>query len=120
MPRIFGKNDGFRGTNQAIKAQLRQAIWSQAPDLALVEREVGLTKESGKEVWDQLQKHLPVYALFKSDRASTDQDAEAQDPLKSAIKEEMGTHVYGHHLCTQGAPTLHTPGACVNSPVSRS
>jgi len=77
------------GTNQAIKAQLRQAIWSQAPDLALTDREVGLSKESGKEVWDQLLKHLPVYALFKSDRASTDQDAEAQDPLKSAIKEAI-------------------------------
>jgi len=77
------------GTNQAIKAQLRQAIWNQASDLSLVEREVGLTKESGKEVWDQLQKHLPVYALFKSDRTSTDQDAEAQDPLKSAIKEAI-------------------------------
>jgi predicted ATP-dependent endonuclease of OLD family len=77
------------GTNQAIKAQLRQAIWSQAPDLSLVEHEVSLTKESGKEMWDQIQKHLPVYALFKSDRSSTDQDAEAQDPLKSAIKEAI-------------------------------
>ena len=28
-------------------------------------------------------------SLFKSDRASTDQDAEAQDPLKSAIKEAI-------------------------------
>lgn len=76
-------------TNQAIKAQLRQSIWAQTADLALVEREVGLNKESGKEVWEQLQNHFPVYALFKSDRASTDQDAEAQDPLKSAIKEAI-------------------------------
>lgn len=36
-----------------------------------------------------LQTHLPVYALFKSDRTSTDQDAEAQDPLRSAIKETI-------------------------------
>lgn len=76
-------------TNQTIKAQLRQAIWTQTADLALVEREVDLNKESGKEVWEQLQNHFPVYALFKSDRASTDQDAEAQDPLKSAIKEAI-------------------------------
>jgi predicted ATPase len=76
-------------TNQTIKAQLRWAIWTQTADLALVEREVGLNKESGKEVWEQLQNHFPVYALFKSDRASTDQDAEAQDPLKSAIKEAI-------------------------------
>ena len=76
-------------TNQTIKAHLRRAIWAQTADPALVEREVGLNKESGKEVWEQLQNHFPVYALFKSDRASTDQDAEAQDPLKSAIKEAI-------------------------------
>jgi predicted ATPase len=75
--------------NQTIKAQLRQAIWVQTANLALAEREVSLNKESGKEMWEQLQRHFPVYALFKSDRASTDQDAEAQDPLKSAIKEAI-------------------------------
>lgn len=77
------------GTNQTIKAQLRRAIWEQADDLSLCAREVDLTKESGKEVWEQIQVQFPVYALFKSDRASTDQDAEAQDPLKAAIKEAI-------------------------------
>lgn len=77
-------------TNQAIKAQLRKALWDQTADLSLGESEVSLMKESGKEVWEQLQKHFPVYALFKSDRASTDQDAEAQDPLKVAIKQAIG------------------------------
>ncbi len=32
---------------------------------------------------------LPLYALFKSDRQSSDQDSEAQDPLKLAIKEAV-------------------------------
>lgn len=76
-------------TNQAIKAQLRQTIWTQTANMSLTDREVSLTKESGKEVWEQVQKHFPVYAVFKSDRASTDQDAEAQDPLKAAIKEAI-------------------------------
>lgn len=75
--------------NQTIKSELRQAIWTQTPDVALVDRDVSLTKESGKEVWEQIQRHFPVYAVFKSDRASTDQDAEAQDPLKTAIKEAI-------------------------------
>jgi putative ATP-dependent endonuclease of OLD family len=75
--------------NPAIKAELRQAIWTQTSDLALADCEVNLTKESGKEVWEQIQAHFPVYALFKSDRSSTDQDAEAQDPLKSAVKEAI-------------------------------
>ena len=33
--------------------------------------------------------YLPAFALFKSDRASTDQDAEAQDPLKAAIRDAI-------------------------------
>lgn len=75
--------------NQSIKAQIRQAIWNQAGDLNLADALVPLTKESGKEIWQQLEKHMPVYALFRSDRASTDQDEEAQDPLKTAIKEAI-------------------------------
>lgn len=77
------------GINQTAKAQIRQAIWDGAQDLQLTDREVSLKKESAKDAFDQIQNYMPVYALFKSDRASTDQDAEAQDPLKAAIKEAI-------------------------------
>ena len=80
------------GVNQTIKTELRQAIWAQTASLNLVESEVDLAVETGKTVWDQIQLHLPVYALFKSDRASTDQDEEAQDPMKAAIKEAIKNH----------------------------
>jgi putative ATP-dependent endonuclease of the OLD family len=79
-------------TNQTIKTQLREAIWSQASDLNLAVAEIDLAAETGKTVWEQIQLHLPVYALFKSDRASTDQDEEAQDPMKAAIKETVKKH----------------------------
>ena len=77
------------GINQAAKAQLRRAIWDQAVDITFSEHDVSLKNQSGKEAFDQIQLYMPIYALFKSDRASTDQDAEAQDPLKSAIKEAI-------------------------------
>lgn len=77
------------GANETIKSDLRAAIWAQAGDLELAAAEVALLKETGGEVWEQLQKCLPVFALFKSDRASTDQDSEAQDPMKAAIKEAI-------------------------------
>ncbi|MDO8894928.1 ATP-binding protein [Nitrosomonas sp.] len=77
------------GINQTAKAQVRRGIWASTHDLQLKEREVSLKKESAKDAFDQIQKYMPVYALFKSDRASTDQDAEAQDPLKAAIKEAI-------------------------------
>ena len=80
------------GVNQTIKTELRKAIWEQSGDLAPEISEVDLSAETGKTVWDQIQTHLPVYALFKSDRPSTDQDGEAQDPMKAAIKEAVRGH----------------------------
>ncbi len=75
--------------NQTAKAKVRGEIWAQSQNLQLKDREVSLKKESAKDAFDQIQKYMPVYALFKSDRTSTDQDAEAQDPLKAAIKEAI-------------------------------
>lgn len=82
----------FAGVNQTIKTDLRRAIWSQAAALNLATSEVDLSAEAGKTAWEQIQLRLPVYALFKSDRASTDQDEEAQDPMKAAIKETVRQH----------------------------
>jgi putative ATP-dependent endonuclease of the OLD family len=78
---------------QTIKTDIRRAIWLNAGDnLVLGSTEVELTIETGKTVWDQILVHLPVYALFKSDRASQDQDEEVQDPMKAAIKEVVRNH----------------------------
>lgn len=50
---------------------------------------VPLNEENAKKAWDGIRAYIPVFALFKSDRASTDQDPEAQDPLKAAVKEAI-------------------------------
>lgn len=78
--------------NQTIKTDIRKAIWEHVGDLQLQHSEIDLSAETGKAAWDQIELHLPVYALFKSDRASTDQDGEAQDPMKAAIKEVVRNH----------------------------
>lgn len=72
-----------------VNTKLRRAIWSSFSDLAPVPQLVPLSAETAKRIWDMLKPQLPVYALFKSDRPSTDQDAEAQDPMKAAIKEAI-------------------------------
>lgn len=72
-----------------INAQLRRAIWNFAEELSLASQEIPLDKEGAKQIWDQLKKELPVFSLFKSDRPSTDQDEEAQDPMKAAVKEAI-------------------------------
>jgi putative ATP-dependent endonuclease of OLD family len=72
--------------NQTAKSPIRKAIWAASPNLQITDSVIPLKKEAAKDAFDQIQNYMPSYALFKSDRASTDQDAEAQDPLKSAIK----------------------------------
>lgn len=79
------------GIDKRINALVRGAIWGSCADLKKVEVAVPLDAEGGKQVWTALQPYLPTFALFKSDRASTDQDAEAQDPLKAAIREAVKT-----------------------------
>lgn len=75
--------------NQTVNTELRSAIWAHSGDLQKQETDVELKSEAAKAIWDQLKKHIPVYAIFKSDRPSTDQDAEAQDPMKAAVKEAI-------------------------------
>ena len=79
------------GVNQSVSTELRRAIWAHASHLQLDNTIVELKSGATKEIWEQLKHHLPVYALFKSDRPSTDQDAEAQDPMKAAIQEAIKT-----------------------------
>ncbi len=68
---------------------LRKAIWAHAQDLELGDSLVPLDDEDAKRIWESLQKELPLYQLFKSDRPSRDDDAEVQDPMKLAIAEAL-------------------------------
>lgn len=70
-------------------APLRAAIWNSYDNLALQMIAVPVDKEGAKQIWSALEGYLPVFALFKADRESSDQDPEAQDPLKAAIKEAL-------------------------------
>lgn len=90
--------------NQTIKSSIRHAIWStkNTEELGLESIELDITKS----IWKTLQKSLPLYQLFKSDRPSSDQDSEAQDPIKFAIKEALNTkaeelEAIGNHVKRQ-------------------
>lgn len=73
--------------NQTISSELRRATWAHATNLAPAIVDIDLLKaEQAKAIWEQLREHMPVFALFKSDRPSTDQDPEAQDPMKAAVQ----------------------------------
>ncbi|MCI5045290.1 MAG: ATP-binding protein, partial [Aquisalinus sp.] len=44
---------------------------------------------NGKAIWKSLQNYLPIFALFQSDRPSTDQDPEVQNPMKVAVEQAL-------------------------------
>ncbi len=69
---------------------IRRAIWGHCPDLQLAEVEIPVAKEDGKRIWDKLSLHLPLFAVFQSDRPSRDSDAEVQDPMKLAVAAALG------------------------------
>ena len=76
--------------DKKVNAQLREVIRRKIGDLALDEINLSLLKDGkATKVWSGIQAVMPAFALFKSDRASTDQDSEAQDPLNTAIKEAV-------------------------------
>ena len=81
------RNVNLDGINQSKNAELRKAIWDACDDLALSDWEVPISVGGdAKKIWDNIRQVLPAFFLFKVDRPSTDQDSEAQDPMKAAIK----------------------------------
>ncbi|MDD2943901.1 MAG: ATP-binding protein [bacterium] len=75
--------------NQTENPSMRLAIYQDHSDLQLQLREVPLNDANGKAVWAAIQNYLPIFALFQSDRPSTDQDSEVQDPMKLAVKQAL-------------------------------
>lgn len=69
-------------------AVMRTAIWQHyCDDLQLDTIDIDVTKGDTKSIWEKIQKYLPLYSLFQSDRKNSDGDSEVQDPLKEAVKE---------------------------------
>lgn len=71
------------------KPSMRQAIYAAAGDLALAEQDVPLKDEDAGKLWEAIKRQLPIYALFRSDRTSMDQDPEVQNPMKLAIQKAL-------------------------------
>lgn len=74
------------GVNQSVSAELRGAIRNAIEDLNCEERLLPVSEEGTKAVWSKIELALPTFFLFGADRPSTDQDAEAQDPMKAAVE----------------------------------
>lgn len=68
---------------------LRQALYaSESLQFTLTRIPVNKAEDT-KAIWESLERYLPIYALFKSDRGSNDQDSEVQDPMKLAVTQAL-------------------------------
>ncbi|QIL45667.1 ATP-binding protein [Vagococcus coleopterorum] len=86
------KDSYSANNNVSIRKAIRQAC---AP-LQFEEVEVLADSEDAKKIFDTLKSYLPTYALFQSDRASTEDDKEVADPMKFAVRqalEELTTEI---------------------------
>jgi len=77
------------GIDSKVNAEIRGRIREGMDDLLISPTFIPLNEDNARKAWEGLKAYLPAFALFKSDRQSTDQDSEAQDPLKAAVKEAI-------------------------------
>lgn len=66
---------------------MRCAIWAATEELGRADVAIPASKakEDGRRIWEQIETHLPIFALFQSDRSSRDSDDEVQNPMKAAV-----------------------------------
>lgn len=75
--------------NANVSSSIRRAIWGSFENLEVNQTELLIDKEGTKEIYDSLSKHLPIFALFQSDRKSIDDDKEVADPMKIAVQQAL-------------------------------
>ncbi len=72
-----------------IKAKIRRAIIEHSIAYKTAPCNIPIGKNESKTLWEQILKHLPMCALFLSDRTSSDQDPEAQTPMSFAVEQAL-------------------------------
>ena len=75
--------------NASINAEIRNAIRKQIGSITLEHREIEISKDFDKKLYEAIFSYLPMFALFQSDRSSKDGDKEVTDPMKIAIKQAL-------------------------------
>lgn len=78
--------------DERSNAALREAIREVVGDFDTNIVRVPLNEQDGKIVWEQVEKLLPVFALFQADRPSMDDDPEVADPMKIAVQQAVQQH----------------------------
>lgn len=86
--KVLLKKHNIKSENNSKSAEIRKALYLGLinDDTEFLIKEIDITKEDAKAIWGSLEKELPLYFLFQSDRANKDSDGDIQNPLKTATK----------------------------------
>lgn len=86
----FVKEKNIQCSDNRKSAELRKSIreyYSNKDGILECDNiDIKVNEEGLKDIWSKIENYLPVYSLFHSDRANTEQDSEIQDPLKAKIE----------------------------------
>lgn len=78
---------GIEVKDKRKSSLLRKALLKHHEPFEKTPKLIKINKEGSKQIWDSLEKYIPLYSLFQTDRKNEDKDSEIQDPMNTAIKE---------------------------------
>lgn len=78
---------GIEVKDKRKSSLLRKALLKYHEPFEKTPKLIKINKEGSKQIWDSLEKYIPLYSLFQTDRKNEDKDSEIQDPMNTAIKE---------------------------------
>lgn len=81
-------NHNIKADSNSKSAEIRKALYENLikEDTKFKLTIIDISKIDEKSIWESLEKELPLYFLFQSDRANKDSDGDIQNPLKNATK----------------------------------
>ena len=75
--------------NGKISSSIRKAIYNNFDSLELKECLLSVEEEGTKKIFKEIETYLPMFALFQSDRSSSDSDKEIADPMQIAVSKAL-------------------------------
>ena len=113
----------MNAVNKTVKRELRQAIRDKIVDLNPANTDVVLIgdgvddKSNASNVWEGLKTALPLYALFKSDRQSSDQEHQSPSPCNRRMR---STRRWPSSTSIAGGPSSGWSSRCRRARCGRS
>ncbi|TGM60101.1 AAA family ATPase [Leptospira meyeri] len=72
--------------DKRVASYWRRAIWEKQTDRKNQEIDISKLSPETKAIYDRITESFPLFALFKSDRESSDTDPEAKNPIQIAVR----------------------------------